>query len=379
MYEVLPHEMRLANRPKDEVERAMLSRLDYTTVDLPNMMLSAAYLARFKEYDRALQLYRQASTLQPSRPEPYVMGLRLAKLKNNVAAIRWSTVGILTHVWTKDHQELHRRAENAALNLEESLRREGKKAEAESFSAEIAAAKSRDLAFELKWQGNADLDLIIEEPTDTLCSLQYPLSSAGGVLVHDGMGPAQEDTYEKIVYPRGMSGTYRVRIRHVWGEVVAKRAVLTVIHHQGTKRETVKRQTVVVAPEDTVVSVTLEDGRRKVVVPTSQLQPDVAGKISSNRPVLIPQSANNRQLRREFLEQRSRTSAVRRAGVGYQPVITVVPDGATLNTSAVVSADRRYVRMSIAPVFSTLTDVFTFSFLNTGGATGQNGVNPGQQ
>jgi hypothetical protein len=39
-----------------------------------------------------------------------------------------------------------------------------------------------------------------------------------------------------------------------------------------------------------------------------------------------------------------------------------------LNAAAVVSPDRRYVRLAVSPVFSTITDVFTFSFV--GGATG---------
>jgi hypothetical protein len=36
---------------------------------------------------------------------------------------------------------------------------------------------------------------------------------------------------------------------------------------------------------------------------------------------------------------------------------------------AVVSGDRRYVRLSMAPFFSTITDITSFSFINTGGGT----------
>ena len=38
-------------------------------------------------------------------------------------------------------------------------------------------------------------------------------------------------------------------------------------------------------------------------------------------------------------------------------------DGATMSATAIVSADRRYVKIAVQPIFNTITDVFTFSFL----------------
>ncbi|WP_166825933.1 hypothetical protein [Thalassoroseus pseudoceratinae] len=56
--------------------------------------------------------------------------------------------------------------------------------------------------------------------------------------------------------------------------------------------------------------------------------------------------------------------------VGFTPQITVVREGTTLQVSAVVSADRRFVRLTVNPVFSNLTDVFTFSFAGGAGGAG---------
>jgi hypothetical protein len=42
-------------------------------------------------------------------------------------------------------------------------------------------------------------------------------------------------------------------------------------------------------------------------------------------------------------------------------------EGVSLNAAAVVSGDRRYVRIAATPVFSAITDVLTFSFVNSGG------------
>lgn len=59
--------------------------------------------------------------------------------------------------------------------------------------------------------------------------------------------------------------------------------------------------------------------------------------------------------------------------IGFQPIIDVIPDGVQLTVRAVVSADRRYVRLSILPVFTNVTDVFTFSFISGVGGGGQGG------
>lgn len=48
--------------------------------------------------------------------------------------------------------------------------------------------------------------------------------------------------------------------------------------------------------------------------------------------------------------------------VAHQPVISILPDGTTLNVQAVASDDRRFIRMSLVPFFSTVTDVKTFTF-----------------
>ena len=48
--------------------------------------------------------------------------------------------------------------------------------------------------------------------------------------------------------------------------------------------------------------------------------------------------------------------------VAHQPVITILPDGTNLNVTAVVSDDRRNVRLQLVPFFSQVTDVETFTF-----------------
>ena len=48
--------------------------------------------------------------------------------------------------------------------------------------------------------------------------------------------------------------------------------------------------------------------------------------------------------------------------VAQQPVITLLPEGASLNVQATVSNDRKSVRLSLVPFFSQITDVQNFTF-----------------
>lgn len=62
-------------------------------------------------------------------------------------------------------------------------------------------------------------------------------------------------------------------------------------------------------------------------------------------------------LRREAAARSAATSPA-----GFFPVITVLPEGASLTASAVVSPDRRHVRINVNPFFSSIGPVDTFNF-----------------
>ena len=66
---------------------------------------------------------------------------------------------------------------------------------------------------------------------------------------------------------------------------------------------------------------------------------------------------------------------VRGQAVGFQPVVGSFPSGTTLTVTPAVTADRRYVRMSVNPFFNDLLGFDTFSVpaAVTGGA-GMNGA-----
>ncbi len=121
---------------------------------------------------------------------------------------------------------------------------------------------------------------------------------------------------------------------------------------------------------------------------------EIDRKVAAMSPERIDQLVKNYQKRDEAVQevqtgearlQQSRDEAFRQAKIaeyqqrlaaaragggvggrpGFAPVITTLPSGTQLGASAVVSPDRRYVRMSLQPFFSSVGPVQTFTFQNS--------------
>ncbi|WP_299469699.1 hypothetical protein [uncultured Gimesia sp.] len=380
MYDVLALSMEIVGSPPQEIQRVLLSRIDFSATDVPSMVYSAAYLSRFNAEEQALKLYQQAAKLQPDRPEPYIMGLRLAEKLKDAEAIQWAATGILTHVWVSDHQKWHEKALNALAELEQSFKTSGRNAEAGRVHSVRQQALKRDLKLELTWNGDGDLDLIVEEPKGTVCSFEAPLTAGGGVLLNDGYGPKQENCHEEYVCAYGFPGTYVVRVRYVSGNIVGQRARLKVTRYLGSERPEVESMVVPLTKEDQVIRIDLAKGRRSQKSGVPQ-QPENSQKTSQlpARNLLYaarPLSKTERASLKSFRVSRQVgagitsgqqvpvvTGSQNIGGIANQPVVTVIPEGISLSGSALVSPDRRYVRLSLSPQFTNVTEVFTFSFL----------------
>ena len=64
MYEALALALDAAGRPKAEIERAVMSAVDFVD-DTAHLMYIGAYLAQIGLNERALQVYRQAAAIDP--------------------------------------------------------------------------------------------------------------------------------------------------------------------------------------------------------------------------------------------------------------------------------------------------------------------------
>jgi hypothetical protein len=355
MYEVLAISMELAKRPKADIERVLLSRSDFTAAIVPEMMLSAAYLKRMGFDERALAMYQQAARLAPARPEPYLRGLQIARELNDANGVAWGAVGVLTNVWLPGYEAHHREAEGIAAAVEESLRQAGKTAEADALKQSMIVAHQRDLVLTMSWSGNADLDFSVEEPNGGICSIENPFTTAGGAYTHDGYGPKAENCHEEYVCASGLPGDYLVRVRLMGGEVVGRRAVLKIRRYVGTPQESTKSITIPIDGKDKVVRLSLNEGRRMALAESSLVDP--AGNAAPVGAVAGQFAAGGS---RGFVTGAGAVTGGRQA-FGFQPVITNISEGISLSAIAVVTGDRRYVRLSVAPVFNTIIGVDTFT------------------
>jgi hypothetical protein len=137
---------------------------------------------------------------------------------------------------------------------------------------------------------------------------------------------------------------------------------------------------------------TLDNGRRKEALAQHQAANALDTQLAVNRQVLMQQLGESADPVTMSMLSRSRGGLpggdgnvgglpmVGGGAVGYQPVIMWLPQGASMSVTAVVSADRRYVRITATPFFSGVSQVNTFNTTNgasTGGGGGIGGNSGG--
>ena len=158
---------------------------------------------------------------------------------------------------------------------------------------------------------------------------------------------------------------------------------MTIITHQGTPQEKKVTKSVLFDKEhEQTIRITLEDGRREQRRTSFLVSPQGAAKEWERAATLVVQPAPRRsdrairQVAAEFRNSRQGSLPSRTqpggnpGGVGFAPIVTLIPEGSRLAAQAVVSPDRRYVRLTLSPVFSQIVDVAVFSF--------QGSVGPGR-
>lgn len=382
MYEALGLAMEAAGRSAAEIERALMSAIDYgaTPIDL---LYLAQYMDRLGLSTRALKLCHQVSQMEPTRAEAYAYGLRIAQRVDDLSAIRWATVGVLSQAWPKEHLSLWQQAYDLAAATLQRLRSEGKGQEADAYERTLDEALVRDCVVVVSWTGEGDIDLEVEEPCGTVCSYRNPRTPGGGVMLGDSFtpqGPAgRRGSMEAYVCPQGFSGDYRVLVRRVWGKVTADRVTIDIYWHYNSKDARRLSKKVQLVEDEAVAIFDLPNGRRMEPLAQVQLANDVAAGLAVGREILAQQLnvlADPRVAASFAAAQRRRFGVPfgdplqpLAGAVGYMPVIRPFPKGAMFSVTAVISADRRYVRVSPLPFFTGITEVNTFNFVT--GQTGQ--------
>ena len=389
MYEAMSLSMAANDAPASEIERALMSAVDLSSND-EEVFYVASYMARLGLNERALKLYQELATNSPMRPEPYVKGMAIAERFKDEEGLKWACVGILSQAWQSEHRKVEERATRLATSLLQEMKKENREKDASEFLARLNEAVSRDLVIKITWTGDADVDLLVEEPSATVCSLRNSRTTAGGVMLGDSYshsGGQSVDGFSEIyVCPQAFDGQYRMFLRNVWGKVTAGKVTVEVWTNYGTKKQTYGKQQIPVGEKDAVVNLDLKEGRRIEPLEEEKIATIDRGRLEVGRAILAQQVqavSDSSSLRDYALSIRRgvRDGRIdprifgRRGAVGFRPQIQTFDEGNQMNAMAVIDASRRYVRFTLLgsqPVASGITNVDTFNFV-TGQGGGQGG------
>jgi len=356
----------------EEIERAEVSAADFEPLDSQGYLQAARALAQDGNYDRALAFCKQAAALEPGVPYAYADAARYADMAKDVKAMEWAAGHLLRQDWPVRNDEMQRTAGERLESLAKRLDR----TEAKRLLDKVIIQRQRDLVVKLLWQGDADLDLKVEEPSGSFCTPLSKQTVGGGTMIADSLSSMTSETYAAA---KGFSGDYKIWVERIWGKPLGNKAQLKIIRHQGTKDETEQLITIkLISNISAPVTINLAGGRRTeaayVPPPAAQqveedassagrdvgdqvlnklrglADPEVtgfergvqSGSTSAGRPVAHPVSVNPRS------HENDRTL--------YQnKVQSFVANSVDVTAQAVLSADRQSIRLSLTPVFNTNT------------------------
>jgi len=378
----------------EDIERALMSVVDFSDNE-DDLMFAALYMAHNGLDKRSLQLFREVSSRYPQRPEPYVQGLTVAKRLDDIEGIQWAALGIMSQAWPKEQRDVWNTAARSSIATIERLQKEGRNDEALSFRKKLDAALVRDIRVKVTWTGEADIDMMVQEPSGTVCSHRNARTTSGGVLLGDTFSREEDASVqgfsEEYVCAQGFNGEYMVLLRRVWGEVTTGNVTVEVaINHRGVN-ETIEKRSIPVTDRDAMIRFSLANGRRIEALEDHQIQTiantqnEISRAVLTQQLALVEDSQASRDYERSEIEAKRdgrvsapRTPRRRRGDRGFQPQVTTLPEGTNMTATGVVSADRRYVRITATPLFSFIGGVSTFNF-QTGQTGNANNNNAGNQ
>ncbi|MHB1425055.1 MAG: hypothetical protein ACYC3I_17935 [Gemmataceae bacterium] len=381
VYKSLALALRMSGGSTEDIERAEVSSADMEPKNGRGYLEAATALAQDEKYGLALAFCRQAALLEPGTPYAYEDALNYAELARDPKAMEWAAGNLLSHDWPVENKKLQDRSLQKIDALVKLLDQQGRKDEAERMKDAIAGSRQRDLVIKLNWQGGADLDLHVFEPSGSMCSPLHRQSIGGGVLIGDSLA---DMTGESYLAAEAFSGDYEIEIEKVWGHPLNNKVQVKIIRHQGTPEEREQLLTIELKSRHSErIKVKLEGGRR---TETAYVPPPNAQKKTEPAPAELANPSKVFYQLRDLADPELTGVGRRPVSVGVfsqgQPVLPsqiksgrttprAIPDNdrtlyqtrvkpfvqnaLDVTASAVLSADRRSVRLSVTPVFNTMT------------------------
>jgi tetratricopeptide (TPR) repeat protein len=269
-HEALAVALQAAGGSPDEVERAAVSAIDLDPASARAYLKAAKVEAKLKKHDQAFAFCKRASECSPGDPMPYANALAYAEFATDVKsdAVMWAADNLLKRDWpTGDGIDYHKEVKERLPKLEARLKAAGR--DAKVLSKAIADESRRDLVIELLWQGNADLDLVVREPSGSTCSATHKRTTGGGVLRADVLEQSRDrDRSETYTAASAFGGAYKVSARQAFGRPVGGKATLRITKFKGTPRQQI--DLIALTPGGKPVEVELEGGSRAALADVSE-------------------------------------------------------------------------------------------------------------
>jgi hypothetical protein len=212
------------------------------------------------------------------------------------------------------------------------------------------------------------------EPAGSVCSPINRQSVGGGILIGDSLADMTSETY---LAAQAFTGDYLINVERIWGHPLGDRAQVKVIRHQGTPQEREDLITIDLKSNKTV-KIHLDGGRR---TETAYVPPPAAVEASDGPTALTPESPDRILNKLRALADpeitgfdRGFQGAAGSAGIPtgrtsrsvkaaapspndrtllQQKISSFVKNSMDVTAQAVLSSDRRTVRVSLTPAFDT--------------------------
>jgi tetratricopeptide (TPR) repeat protein len=372
VYKSLAIALRQSGGAADEIERAEMSSAELEPLDAQGYLDASRAMAGDKRWDRALAFAKQAAVLEPNTPYAYNEALLYAESARDEPGMEWAAGHLLRQDWPVGNQALQGKAIHRVKDLANTLERENRQNEAARLLGAVESQRQRDLVFKLSWQGEADLDLKVKEPTGSVCWVLNRQTIGGGTLTGDAQSDRNSETYQAA---KAFSGDYEVTVDRVWGAPLSNKAQLKIIRHQGTPQQSEELMTIDLK-NGGAVKVNLTDGRRTEVAyvpPPSSVRPiseavvkttDRCSLMNKLRKMSEPEVQGvtvgihgSTVGMGETMPTSAPASMTPMGGEQYQSKLSsFIANSLEVTTQATMAADRRSMRVSMTPVFNTATD-----------------------
>jgi tetratricopeptide (TPR) repeat protein len=223
-----------------EVKRAALSAIDLEPTEAKGYLKAAKVADEIGDTDLALAFCQRAADLEPNIPLAYANALVYAEKapETRFGVIHWASDNLLRRDWTSDGIDYHAEARARLGRLAQKFEETGRVDQAERIKKTLEQQNQRDLVIELLWQGTADLDLIVSEPSGSVASATNKRTTGGGVLKCDILEQGPDNRSEVYTAAEAFSGTYIVSAKVALGRPIGNKATLKVTKFAGTDRQT---------------------------------------------------------------------------------------------------------------------------------------------